>query len=111
MKLDAICTTFPTIECFNTLDNEALLFETDKYIRNSDGYAVAMASGMATKALDQYMKNRRKMIARFHATTQNEKSLYKSIVTDLLATKQYTVLKSRMVGGGWLWELQRKQGH
>lgn len=95
---------------FNAFDDDVgVLFEADKFVRNSDGFAVAMSSGMATKALKQYMSVRRKMIARFHATTQNEKNLYKAIVKDLLATKQYSILKSRMVGGGWLWELQRKQ--
>lgn len=95
---------------FNAFDlDHTVLFEADKFIRNSDGFAVALQSGMAAKALKQYMAVRRKMVARFHASTQNEKALYKSIVRDLLATKQYTVLKSRMVAGGWLWELQRKE--
>lgn len=108
MKLESIIES--GVLYFNpTIDGDVLLVEADKFVRNSDGFAVALQSGMATKALKQYMANHRKMVARFHATTQNEKALYKTIVRDLLATNQYTVLKSRMVGGGWLWELQRKQ--
>lgn len=110
MKLEAIIES--SVSVFNTfVEGDVLLIEADKFVRNTDGFAVALQSGMATRALKQYMSVHRKMIARFHATTQNEKSLYKSIVSDLLATKQYTILKSRMVGGGWLWELQRKQDY
>ena len=108
MKLEAIFES--KVSVFNAyVEDDAVLFEADKYVRNTDGFAVALQSGMATKALRQYLANHRKMVARFRATTQNEENLYKAIVKDLLATNQYKILKSRMVGGGWLWELQRKQ--
>ncbi len=84
-----------------------VLKPVDRFFRNSLGYATALQTGQARKALQQYMKHKNKFTAQFFATTQEEKHLYSRIVKDLMSSGHYNLKKSRGQGGVWIWELQR----
>lgn len=86
---------------------KCVLKPVDRFFRNSHGYATALNTGLARKALNQYLKNKNRFTAQFFASTQEEKHLYSRIVKDLMATKQYILKKNRGQGGIWIWELQR----
>lgn len=109
MKLSELATQ--SIELDFILEKEdrvrCALKPTDRFFRNSHGYATALNTGLARKALEQYLKHKNRFTAQFFASTQEEKHLYSRIVKDLMATKQYRLKKNRGQGGVWIWELQR----
>lgn len=102
VEIDLVCEGEDRVKC--------VLKPVDRFFRNSLGFATALQTGMARKALQQYMKHKGKYTAQFFAGTDEEKHLYGRIVQDLMATSQYTLKKNRSEGGVWIWELQRKRG-
>lgn len=111
MKLDQIASVEIELEFVAEKEDrvKCVLKPADRFFRNSLGYATALQTGAARKALLQYMKHKNKFTAQFFASTQEEKHLYSRIVKDLMASKNYTLKKSRSAGGQWIWELQRKR--
>lgn len=109
MKLQEVAAIEVTLDI--TLESndrlKCVLKPVDRFFRNSLGYATALQTGTARKALEQYMKHKDKFTAQFFASTQEEKHLYSRIVKDLMASKHYKLKKSRGEGGVWIWELQR----
>jgi hypothetical protein len=74
-------------------------------IADNPGLA-GMAAGYAISALNKYRKNR-KYTTRFYAKTPVDKKFYQKLVDDLLKTNNYRTVRTKMVDGGKLWELER----
>lgn len=109
MKLEQLVGTQLQLEFIAEKDDRVrcVMKPVDRFFRNSNGYATALQTGMARKALLQYMKHKSRYTAQFFATTQEEKILYSRIVKDLMASSHYKLKKNRGEGGVWIWELQR----
>lgn len=109
MKLEQIKSTDLELEFIAEKEDRfrCVLKPVDRFFRTSNGYATALQTGAARKALIQYMKHKNKFTAQFFASTQEEKHLYSRIVKDLMSSKMYTLKKNRGQGGVWIWELQR----
>lgn len=109
MKLEQIKNCDLELEFISEKEDRVrcVLKPVDRFFRNSLGYATALQTGMARKALLQYMTHKNKFTAQFFATTQEEKHLYSRIVKDLMASNMYKLKKNRGHGGVWIWELQR----
>ena len=63
-----------------------------------------MALGM--HAIDSY-KGSKRLVTRFFAQTAVERKLYKKIADDLVGTGHYTLVKTKRIKGGTLYELKR----
>lgn len=109
MKLQEVASVEVDVELIEEANDrvKCVLKPVDRFFRNSLGYATALQTGMARKALAQYQKHKDKFTAQFFASTQEEKHLYSRVVKDLMASGHYKLKKNRGEGGVWIWELQR----
>lgn len=109
MKLQEVASIEVTLDVIVEANDRlrCVVKPVDRFFRNSLGYATALQTGMARKALNQYMKHKNKFTAHFFASTQEEKHLYSRIVKDLMTSGHYKLKKNRGEGGVWIWELQR----
>lgn len=88
---------------------EALEEGVDRLIIESSGNSklqINMAAGMASKKLDNYYANKRR-VTRFYGNCIDTRKLYTKVVKDLLDTGKYKKLRQVWVNGGLMWDLER----
>jgi len=87
---------------------KSLTGHVEHFLKNP--LVVGLALSWAQNKLEDYNRSKKYSI-KFFAQTGQEKTFYRKMVDDLLASGNYKLIKSTYVNGGYNWTLNRKHSY